>query len=63
MKKYALSHPHFYVSISALTRLSHTGQKLSEINFCEGVQLCFEISLLSFIHKIFAQKVYLYVTV
>ena len=33
LTKYALFHPHFYVSISALTRQSHTGQKFSEKNF------------------------------
>ena len=61
--KYALFHPHFYVSISALTRQSHTGQKFSEKIFCKGVQLYFEISLLSLIHKIFEQNFYLYITV
>ena len=34
-KKYALFHPHCYVSISALTRQSHTGQKFSEKNFLQ----------------------------
>ena len=29
--------------------------------FCKGVQLYFEISLLSFIHKIFEQNFYLYI--
>ena len=33
MKKYALFRPHFYMSISVLTRQSHTGQKFSETNF------------------------------
>ena len=63
LKKYALFHPHFYKSISALTRQPHTGQKFSEKNFFKGVQLYFEISLLSFIHKIFEQNFYLYITV
>ena len=64
VKKYAIFHPHFYMSISALTRQSHTGQNFSEKNFLlEGVQLYFEISLLSFTHKIFEQKFYLYITV
>ena len=31
--------------------------------FCKGVQLYFEISLLSFIHKIFEQNFYLYIKV
>ena len=62
MKKYAIFHPHFYISISALTRLPHTGQKFSEKIFCKGVQLYFEILLLSFIHKIFEQSFYLYIT-
>ena len=54
---YALFHdPQFYMSISALTRPSHTGQKFSEKNFCLGVELYFEISLLSFMHKIFEQN-------
>ena len=51
------------MSISAVTRQSHTGQKFFEKNFCKGVQLYFEISLLSFIHKIFKQNFYLYVIV
>ena len=63
LTKYALFHPHFYVSISALTRQSHTGQKLSEKIFCKGVRRYFEISLLSFIHKIFEQNFYLNITV
>ena len=63
LTKYPLFHPHFYVSISALTRQSHTGQKFSEKNFFKGVQLYFEISLLSFIQKIFEQNLYLYITV
>ena len=63
LKKYALFHSHFYKSISALTRQSHTGQKFSENFFCKGVLLDFEISLLTFIHKNFEQKFYLYITV
>ena len=63
VKKYAIFYPHFYMFISALTRQLHTGQKFSEKFFCKGVQLCFEISLLSFIHKIFEQNFYLYITV
>ena len=35
MKKYALFHPHFCKSISALTRQSHTGQKFSKKIFLE----------------------------
>ena len=31
--------------------------------FCKGVQFYFEISLLSFTHKIFEQNFYLYITV
>ena len=45
--------------ISALTKLSHTGQKLPEKTFLERgtlVQPYCEISLLSFIHKIFLTK-------
>ena len=63
LTKSALFHPHFYVSISALIRQSHTGQKFSEKNSCKGVQLYFEISLLSFIHKNFEQNFYLYIIV
>ena len=63
MKKYALFHPHFCMSISAPTKLSHTGEKFSEKKFLWRIQLYFEISLLSFIHKIFEQNFYLYVTV
>ena len=33
LKKYALFYPHFYKSISALTRQSYTEQKFSEKNF------------------------------
>ena len=62
LKKHALFHPHFYVSISALTRQSHTGQKFFEKFFCKEVQLYFEISLVSFIRKIFEQNFYLYIT-
>ena len=63
VKKYELFHPHFYKSISALTRQSRTEQKFSENFFCKGVLLDFEISLLTFIHKIFEQNFYLYITV
>ena len=51
------------MSISALTKLSHIGQKFLKIIFCKGVQLYFEISLLSFIHKMFEQNFYQYVAV
>ena len=63
LTKYALFHPHFYVPISAPTRQSHTEQKFSEKKIFKGVQLYFEILLLSFIHKIFEQNFYLYITV
>ena len=63
LKKFALFHPHFYKSISVLIRQSHTGQKFSKKFFWKGVQLYFEISLLSFIHKIFEQNFYLYTAV
>ena len=58
----AFFHSHFYKSLSALTRQSHTGQKFSEKIFFKGLQLYFETSLLSFIglHKIFT---YIYTTV
>ena len=59
-KKYAIFHPHFYISISALTRQSHTTQKFSEKFFCKGVQLYFEISLLSFIPKAL-NKIFIYI--
>ena len=39
MKKYVLFRPQLYMSISALTRLSHAGQRFSEKKFCEGLQL------------------------
>ena len=35
VKKYAIFHPHFYTSISALTRQSHTGQEFSEKMFLQ----------------------------
>ena len=59
----AFSSAFLYVQIVRirLTRLSHTGQKFSEKNFCKGVQLYFEISFLSFIHEIFEQNFFLYV--
>ena len=44
------------ITISALTRQSHTGQKFLENIFYEGVQLYFEISL-------FEQNFYQYVAV
>ena len=31
--------------------------------FCKGVQLYFEISLVSFIHKVFEQNFYVYISV
>ena len=49
--------------MSALIRQSRTELKFSEKIFCKEVQLYFEISLLSFIHKIFEQNFYLYTTV
>ena len=52
VNKYVLFHPHFCMSISALTKLSHTGQKLSERIFRKGIQPYFEISLLSFIPEV-----------
>ena len=33
VKKYTIFYPHFYMSISALTSQSHTGQKFSEKKF------------------------------
>ena len=36
MKKYALFRPHFYMSIPALTKLSHTGQKFPKKIFVKG---------------------------
>ena len=49
--------------ISALTRLSETGQKFFQKFFCKRVLLTalFRISLLSFIHKIFEEYFYQYV--
>ena len=35
LNKYVLFYSHFYIPISALTKLSHTGQKLSEKNFLQ----------------------------
>ena len=63
VNKYVLFHPHFYKSIPALTKLSHSGQKLSEKIFCSRVQPYFEILLLSFIRKVFEQNFYQYETV
>ena len=50
------------MSISALTRLSHAGQKyfLQRFFFCKGVQPYFKISLLSFIRKVFEQNFLVY---
>ena len=45
------------MSISVLTRLSHTGQKFSKKNSCEGIQLNVEMSLSS----AHAQNFYQYV--
>ena len=45
LKEYALFRPHFYKSISSLTKQSRTGQKFSGNFFCKGIQLYFEISL------------------
>ena len=61
LDKVCAFHPHFYLSISALTRQSHTGQKFSEkFFFCKGALLYFKISLLSFIHKIW-NKIFIYI--
>ena len=50
--------------ISALTRQSRSEQKFSEKIFSDGLQMgCLEISLTSFIYKIFKHNFYLYVTV
>ena len=46
---------YFYIFITAPNRIEHTGQKFSTKNFFVGVQLDFEISLSSFIHKMFEQ--------
>ena len=46
LTKYALFHPHFYVSISALTRQSHTGQKFSEKKFLLGTALFRNIAVI-----------------
>ena len=51
------------MSISALTRLSHTGQKFSETNVLLMGTALFEISLSLFMHKIFEQNFHLFVTV
>ena len=63
VNKYVLFHLHVYMPISALTKLSHTGQKLSEKMFLRRVQPYFEIIFLSFIDKIFEQNFYQYITV
>ena len=47
MKKFVPFRPHFHMSISALSRLSHTRPKYFEQKKnCKGVQPYFEISLL-----------------
>ena len=44
--------------------MSQSGQKFSEKTFWKAVRTAlFEISLLSFIHKLFEQNFYLYVTI
>ena len=43
--RYVLVRQHFYMTISALTRLSNAGQKFSQKKFCKRVQPDFEISL------------------
>ena len=42
VNKYALFHSHFYMSISTLAKLSHTGQKLSEKILLQRVHLYFK---------------------
>ena len=63
LKKYALFHPHFYKSIPHIPDSHILDKCFPKKIFCEGVQLYFEISLLSFIHKIFEQNFYLYTTI
>ena len=47
LDKVCAFYPHFYVSISALTRQSHTGQKFSEKNFLlRGTALFQNIALI-----------------
>ena len=59
LKKYALFHPHFLKSISALTRRSHTGQKFSEKSFLwRSTALFWNIALV-----VHTQNFYLYTTV
>ena len=64
VKKLAFFHPQFYISKSALTRLSHVLDKsVSKRIFCQAVQLYFEVLLLSFIRKLLEQNFYQYITV
>ena len=60
---FLLFHLHLLRSIFALTRQLHTGHSFPKKFFCKEVQLYFEISLLSFMHKIVEQNFYLYTTV
>ena len=64
MKKYALFRPHFYTSLSALTRLSHTGQKFSKKVFVKEyspiVKYRTHRSCTNFLNKNFHQYVTVY---
>ena len=64
VKKYALFHPHFYMSISALTRQSYTGQKFSKkIFFVKGCSSILNYRYYRSYTNIFEQTFYLYITV
>ena len=52
-----------YVHIRTNQTVTYWTKVFRKKFFCQGVQLYFEISLLSFIHKIFEQNFYLYITV
>ena len=58
VKKYALFNPHFYMFLSTLTRLPHTGQKF----FVKGYSFILKISLCVVHTQNFYTK-FLYVTV
>ena len=54
---YGAKNPHLHTTTTILDK------SFPKKIFCKGVQLSFEISLLSFIHKIFEQNFDLYITV
>ena len=62
-KVYAFSSAFLCVHIRTNQTVTYWTKVVRKNFFCKGVRRYFEISLLSFVHKIFEQNFYLYITV